>query len=82
MSNIRKLWQLSAAPLLTVSLFSGAGQGQECEEETVPELAVFFGNGMFNAREEAYQSAISSRLGSRTWQPAPKDSSRLDTDAR
>jgi len=43
---------------LATLLFAGAGQGQDCEEETAPELAVFYGNGMFTTHEEAYESAV------------------------
>lgn len=59
MSNIRRCLQLSVAPLLATVLLAGAVKGQDCEEETAPELAVFFGNGMFNTRKEAHLSAVS-----------------------
>lgn len=59
MSNIRKCLRLSVAPVLALALLTEPGQGRQCEEQTTPELAVVFGNGMFNTREEAYQSAVS-----------------------
>lgn len=66
MSNIRRYLQQSVAPFLITLLFVGAGQGQDCEDDTAPELAVCFGNGMFNTREEAYQSAVGLWWNART----------------